>query len=133
MNFRKVVSIYGSAAVAVGALLMGYGPMFLKYFGSLVPTDFGAYSLIRLAGVGFFLAGTLLLAVRTTRDSALQRRISWAMFAAHIPAALIVWAQQTAIWESPLGAAVEGWLWLAGMSFALVVIRRPQAASGVRV
>jgi hypothetical protein len=102
---------------------MGWGPMFLRYFGDLVHADYGSYSLIRLAGVGFFLAGALLLAVRTVVDLEHQRRIGFAMVAAHVAGGLIVWSQQKAIWGSPLGAALTGWLWLAAASFAVVLIR----------
>jgi hypothetical protein len=129
MNFRRVASIYGSAALAVGFLLMGWGPMLLKYFGNLVHPDYGSYSLIRLAGVGFFLAGAVLLAVGTTQDVALQRRISLAMVAAHFLGGLVVYAQQSAIWGAPLGAVLEAWLWLAGVSFALLLIKGRQEDS----
>jgi len=132
MNFRRIASIYGSAAMAVGFLLMGWGPMLLKYFGELVHLDYGSYSLIRLAGVGFFLAGAVLLAVRTTKDLVLQRRISFAMVAANILGGLVVWAQQSAIWGSPLGVVLAGWLWLAGVSFALLLIRVRQEDSAVQ-
>ena len=126
MTFRRIASIYGSAAMAAGFLLMGWGPILLKYFGDLVHADNGSFSLIRLAGVGFFLA------VSTTHDSALQRRISFAMVAAHVPGGLMVWAQQSAIWGSPLGAVLDGWLWLAGASFAVVLIRARQNDGAVR-
>jgi hypothetical protein len=122
MNFRRIASICGVAEVAVGFLLIGWGPMFLQYFGDLVHADNGSYSLIRFAGVGFFLAGAMLLAVRTADHSVLQRRICLAMAAAHILGGLVVWAQQSAIWGSPLGVALAGWLWLSGVSFALVLI-----------
>jgi hypothetical protein len=75
MNFRWIASTYGFAAMAVGFLLMGWGPMLLKYFGDLVHADNGSYSLIRLVGVGFFLAGAVLLAVRTAHDLSLPRRL----------------------------------------------------------
>jgi vacuolar-type H+-ATPase subunit I/STV1 len=132
MNFRRVASIYGSAAMSAGFLLMGWGPMFLRYFGDLVHADNGTYSLIRLAGVGFFLAGAGLLAVRTVPDLAPQRRISFAMVAAHMLGGLVVWAQQSAIWGSALGVALDGWLWLASVSFALVLIGERQRRSAVR-
>ena len=132
MNFRRLVSIYGSTAMAIGFLLMGQGPMFLKYFGEHVPAGIGSYSLIRLAGVGFFLAGALLLAVRTVHASVLQRRISFAMMAAHVLGGLVVWGQQISIWGSPLGVVLTGWLWLAGASFALLLIRTRQYTGTVR-
>jgi hypothetical protein len=132
MAFRIVTSFYGAVATAVGFVLMGWGPMFLKYLGNLVHNDFGSYSLIRLAGVGFFLVGALLLCVRTiVHDSRLQRAIATTMAATHVVGALILLAQQIAIWESPLGAVLTGWMWVAGASFAVTLIpaRRP---AGVR-
>jgi len=44
------------------------------------------------------------------------------MAATHILGGLVVWVQQSAIWGSPLGVALAGWLWLSGVSFALVLI-----------
>jgi hypothetical protein len=129
MNFRWIASIYGAAATAVGLLLMGWGPRFLESFGNLVHADYGSYSLIRLAGVGFLLAGAVLLAVSTAQDLVLQKRISFAMVAAHVVGGLVVWAQQGAIWSSSLGLALDGWLWLASISFALVLIRVRQQGS----
>jgi hypothetical protein len=55
----------------------GVGPMFLRYFRDLMHADNGSYSLTRLAGVRFFLAGAVLLAVRTAHDLSLQRQISF--------------------------------------------------------
>lgn len=109
MNFRRVASIYGAVPMAAGFLLMGWGLLLLKYFGDLVQLDNGTYSLIRLAGVGFFLAGAALLAVRTTPDITLQRRISLAMVAAHVLGGIVMYAQQIAIWGSPSGLALEVW------------------------
>ena len=132
MSFRRIASIYGAAATAVGLLLMGWGPMFLESFGTFVHSDYGSNSLIRLAGVGFFLAGGVLLAVRTVQDLVLQRRVSFAMVAAHVLGALVVLAQQGAIWGSSLGVALDGWLWLAGISFAIVLIRVRQQGSAAQ-
>ncbi len=131
MNFRQTASIYGAVAAAAGLLMMAWGPLFLPSLGSLVQSDFGSYSLIRLAGVGFLLAGAVLLAVRTVRDLEIQRRVSLAMVGAHVIAALVVLAQQTAIWDSRLGIAIDASLWLAALGFTLVLVelRRVAAAA----
>jgi hypothetical protein len=84
MIFRRVASIDGAIVTAAGILRVGWGPMFLRCFGDLMPAGSGAYSLIRLAGVGFLLAGWLLLAVRYVPDAGLQRRIAMALMSAHI-------------------------------------------------
>lgn len=111
---------------------MFWGPLFLQYLGPLVNSDFGSYSLIRLAGVGFLLAGALLLAIRTLQDSDIQRRVSFALAATHLLGGLVIWAQQTAIWESPLGTALNGWLWLAAISFSVVLIQSRRASAAAQ-
>jgi hypothetical protein len=131
MAFRRIALIYGWLATACGVLLMMWGPMFLRYLGDLVNNDFGSYSLIRLAGVGFLFAGVLMLALRPITDLAIQRRISVAMVAAHTFAGLIVWAQQQAIWDSHLGAVLTICIWLAGASFGLFLFWTRKGASVV--
>lgn len=102
---------------------MLWGPMFLGSLGEFVHYDNGAASLIRLVGVGFFLTGAVLVAVRNA-ELELQRRISAAMMGGHFLAGVIVMVQQTEIWESPLGMALTVWMFLSGCCFALVFTQR---------
>lgn len=129
MMFRGIALIYGLLAAAAGILLMGWGPMFLGSFGSLVGPDFGSMSLIRLAGVGPLMAGALLLAARPIEDVAIQRRIYIAMVVSHALGGLIIFAQQKAIWNSPLGATLTAWAWLTAALFAVFVFRMRKASS----
>jgi hypothetical protein len=123
MAFRRIALIYGLLATAAGILLMGWGPMLLGYLGSSVGNDLGSFSLIRLAGVGLLMAGMLLLAVRPVQDISIQRRIYVAMVVSHVLGGLILWSQQTAIWNSPLGAVLAAWPWLTAATFAFFVFR----------
>ena len=75
------------------------------------------------------MAGALLLAVRNIEDSAIQRRIGLAMISAHILGGLVVWAQHIAIWNSPAGAVLAGWLTLMPVVWFFLV--RPRAANQV--
>ncbi len=113
----------------MGLLLMLRGPDSVSFFGTFVHHDFGSWSLIRLAGVGFFLVGVLLLAVREIVDPGIQRRVSCAMMAAHVLGALMVWAQQIAIWGSPAGAILAGWLTLIPATFGLLLMRQRHPVS----
>ena len=85
--------------------------------------DYGSASLIRLAGVGLLMTGTLLLAVRPVQDISIQRRICVAMVVSHLLGGTIILVQQTAIWNSPLGAALAAWPWLTAIAFAFFVFR----------
>lgn len=98
--------------------------MFLKYFGSLAVPNYGSYSLIRLAGVGLLIEGALLLAVRPVQDAVTQRRICIAMAVSHGLTWLILWAQQIAIWESPLGVVLTVWMWATAAAFGLLLLWR---------
>ena len=88
--FQTVVTIYGAIAAAGGFLLMGWGPMFLRYLGPLVLVNNGSASLIRLAGAGLFLLGAVLLSLRSLQDRTLQRDIGIGMSFAHILAGLLL-------------------------------------------
>jgi hypothetical protein len=124
MNFRRAVSVDGWSATVIGLFLMLYGPVAIPSLGAFVHQNFGSYSLIRLAGAGFFLLGTLLLAIKEIADVGIQRRISLAMIFAHTMVALIVWSQQIAIWNSPAGATMSAWLTLVPVVFGVVLIRQ---------
>lgn len=108
---------------------MGWGPMFLGYFGSFVGADNGSASLIRLAGVGPLMAGALLLAVRPIEDVSIQRRVYFALVVSHVLGGLIIKVQQTAIWNSPLGEILTAWAWLTAAVFAVFVFRMRKASS----
>ena len=124
MTFRLAVSVDGWSAGVVGLFLMLYGPVAIPFLGALMHQDNGSCSLIRLAGMGFFLVGALLVAVREIVDPGIQRRISTAMILAHVLVALIVWAQHIAIWNSPAGLILATWLTLMPAIFGLLLVRQ---------
>jgi hypothetical protein len=100
---------------------MFYGPLAIPFLGAFVHQDYGSYSLIRLAGVGFALVGPLLLAVKKIVDPGIQRQISLCMIFAHILVGLIVWAQHIAIWNSPAGAILAVWFTLMPAIWLLLI------------
>lgn len=126
MTFRRVVSVDGWSAGIVGVFLMLWGPVAIPFLGGFMHQDNGSHSLIRLAGAGFFLTGALLLAIREIGEPSVQRRVSLAVFLTHTLAGMVVWAQQIAIWSSPVGAILAGWLTLMTLAFGSLLIRPTQ-------